>query len=441
MAFRFFRGKQSGPREIACPLCDHRQTESPLAVSSYCKGCGAYLTFQDGKIKARPKTVENPFENRPPQPKVEINYTARLETLHPFKTPPAPPVEPPTPVEEKEEATPALIEESEPAPTFAPPVIPPPPAIPTIVENSKSESPFPDDPPSAPTLIAEPESAPEPDPAPVQAAGPLPLENTESATTIPLTLPIAPGPVDESGPATTLPVIPPAPPAPIERSGPTPAPVTTPPSPPAPIESAPLDEPAPRPAPPKAESPKSFLDKKPSSKPLNTRRAVCFECGDAHEANALSNSTQCRKCGRMISLANHDIKGPWSSRIQTRGDVFIHKKGIVTGATIQCHHMIVEGDFTGSVECSGDLTLRRHGKIMGKVTCDRLLVEKRAKVDFLNPVETNECRIDGLVSGNIDCHGRLALEKKATLTGNIKVGTLTVADGAKHSGQIQMGRF
>jgi len=143
----------------------------------------------------------------------------------------------------------------------------------------------------------------------------------------------------------------------------------------------------------------------------------------------------------MISLANHDIKGPWSSRIQTRGDVFIHKKGIVTGATIQCHDMIVEGDFTGSVECSGDLTLRRHGKIMGKVLCDRLLVEKRAKVDFLNPVETNECRIDGLVTGNITCRGRLALEKKATLTGNIKVGTLTIADGARHSGQIEMGGF
>ena len=53
----------------------------------------------------------------------------------------------------------------------------------------------------------------------------------------------------------------------------------------------------------------------------------------------------------------------------------------------------------------------------------------------------DECTIDGLVTGHLACRGLLALEKKATLTGNIKVGRLTVADGAKHTGQIQMGGF
>ena len=352
MAFGFFKGNQSGPREVACPLCDHRQTESPLAVSSYSKGCGAYLTFKDGKIKARPKTVENPFENRPPQPKVEIDYKEREERSGPYLS--------------------------------RPPVVTPPPVItPTTVEAVDDVE-----------AVDHPEDESE-------ETGIVELATPEVTSPSPLVPPRAPKP----------------------------------------IESALVEKPAARPDASKEDSQKSFLDKTQSSKPLNTRRAMCFECGDAHNANALSNSTQCRKCGRMISLSNHDIKGPWDSRIQTRGDVFIHKKGIITGATIQCHNMIVEGDFTGSVECSGDLILRRHGKIMGKVICDRLLVEQRAKVDFLNPVETNECRIDGLVSGNIACRGRLALEKKATLTGNIKVGTLTVADGAKHSGQIQMGSF
>jgi cytoskeletal protein CcmA (bactofilin family) len=338
LSFRFFKGRQSGPREIACPLCDHRQLESPLAVSSYCKGCGAYLTFKEGKIKARPKTVENPFENRPPQPKVDIDYSPREIPLRPIITPsPTPPNEPmATDTEEEEEEPPQLTSKDKPV--------------------------------TAPVHVLPP-SAPKP------------------------------------------------------------------------IESTPFEKPVLEPEKRKQEPSKSSPDGKFPSKPLNTRKAMCFECGDAHDANALSNSTQCRKCGRMISLANHEIRSSWSSRIQTRGDVFIHKKGIVTGSTIQCHHMIVEGEFTGNVECSGDLTLRRHGKIMGKIICDRLLVEKRAKVDFLNPVETNECRIDGLVTGSIACRGRLSLEKKATLTGNIKVGTLTVADGAKHTGQIQMGRF
>ena len=43
------------------------------------------------------------------------------------------------------------------------------------------------------------------------------------------------------------------------------------------------------------------------------------------------------------------------------------------------------------------------------------------------------------VTGHLACRGLLALEKKATLTGNIIVGRLTISDGAKHTGQIQMG--
>ena len=48
---------------------------------------------------------------------------------------------------------------------------------------------------------------------------------------------------------------------------------------------------------------------------------------------------------------------------------------------------------------------------------------------------------DGIVTGNLACHGLLALEKKSVLTGNLKVGSLTIADGAKHNGQVRMGPF
>ena len=179
----------------------------------------------------------------------------------------------------------------------------------------------------------------------------------------------------------------------------------------------------------------------PTKGKIVTRDVTCFECGDTHPANIHANSTQCRSCGRLISMEDREIKEPYSSRIQTRGNVHIHKKGVVLGASIQCHNLTVEGDFTGDVACDGDLILRRHGKITGKVVCKRLLVERRAKIEFQSIVEMDECLIDGLVTGSLSCRGLLALEKRATLTGNIKVGRLTVADGAKHSGQIQMGGF
>jgi len=176
-----------------------------------------------------------------------------------------------------------------------------------------------------------------------------------------------------------------------------------------------------------------------SKKEREPRDIHCFECRAAHTISPSSTSTLCPKCGTYISLKDYEINERWNRRIQTRGDVLIQKKGVVSGTTIQCHHLILEGDFTGGVECSGDLIIRRNGKIMGKVICRKLIVEKRANVEFLNSVETDECVLDGLISGNIHCKGLLTLKKKAVLTGNIKVGRLSIAEGAQHHGQIQMG--
>jgi cytoskeletal protein CcmA (bactofilin family) len=337
LAFGFFKDKNKGPREVTCPLCQHCQQESQLAVSSYCRGCGAYLTFEkDGEIKARPQAPPDPFAHRPPQPKIEIEYKPRKEA--PVTTPkkpfPAPPAE-------------TAADAVEPVPTELPKEVEPETQVETI--------------------------------APLPDLTPLPTTSQEYS-------------VPDDG-------------SPSRYHG--------------------------------NEEEKST----PGSTKLETREVACFECGDTHAANIRANSTQCRSCGRLISMENREIKDAISSRIQTRGDVHIYKKGIVHSAPIQCNNLIVEGDFTGDAECSGDLILRRSGKITGKVTCKRLLVEKRAKIEFLNSVVMDECRIDGIVTGHLACRGLLALEKKATLTGNIKVGRLTVADGAKHTGQIQMGGF
>jgi cytoskeletal protein CcmA (bactofilin family) len=312
LPFGFFKDKETGPVEITCPLCGSRQQESRLAVSSYCKKCGAYLSFEkDGKVNARPLTPPDPFANRPPQPEVEVDYSPR---------------------------------EEEPRAEIRP-----------LIRVRKSPEPIEDD--------SDADNEPEP----------------------------------------------------------------------APQKKPPRSDGRYQGAPAAGES--------PTQSKIVTRDVTCFECGTVNAANVLANSTQCRNCGRMISIADRDIHETWTSPIQTRGTVHIHKKGLVRAAPIQCHDLIVEGTFTDNAECSGDLIIRRTGKISGKVKCRRLLVEKRAKVEFLRPVEMEEGKIDGIVTGNLACRGLLALEKKSILTGNLKVGRITIADGAKHNGQVRMGPF
>ncbi len=168
------------------------------------------------------------------------------------------------------------------------------------------------------------------------------------------------------------------------------------------------------------------------------REIRCFTCGYSYTTVAEAHSSQCPKCSGYISLIDYEITEPWNRRIQTCGDVIIQKTGSVAGVTLQCHNLTVLGELAGSVECSGDLIIRSHGKIIGKVNCRNLRVEKGAKVEFLNPVNAATAFIDGSVRGQISCTGAVTLEKRAHLQGLVRTTSLIVKPGAKHTGTIEM---
>jgi cytoskeletal protein CcmA (bactofilin family)/Zn finger protein HypA/HybF involved in hydrogenase expression len=183
--------------------------------------------------------------------------------------------------------------------------------------------------------------------------------------------------------------------------------------------------------------PKSFLKRlfNPTKPP---REVSCFNCGNHYTASAEAQSSQCPKCSGYVSLMDYEINEQWNRRIQTGGDVTITKTGAVSGVTLQCHNLLVLGELAGSVECTGDLVIRSHGKIIGKVNCRNLRVEKGARVEFLNPVTAVTAYIDGHVRGQIYCTGSVTLEKRTHLQGLVRTSSLVVKPGAKHTGSIEM---
>jgi cytoskeletal protein CcmA (bactofilin family)/predicted nucleic acid-binding Zn-ribbon protein len=168
------------------------------------------------------------------------------------------------------------------------------------------------------------------------------------------------------------------------------------------------------------------------------REVKCFNCGHAFSAIAEAQSSQCPKCSGYVSLLDYEIREPWNRRIQTCGNVLIQKSGIVSGATLQCHHLTVLGELAGSVECSGDLIIRSHGKIIGRVHCRNLRIEKGARVEFLHPVTATSAFIDGNVRGQISCTGAVTLAKRAHLQGLVRTSSLVIKPGAKHTGTVEM---
>lgn len=195
-----------------------------------------------------------------------------------------------------------------------------------------------------------------------------------------------------------------------------------------------------QPFPPKSPPPVRSLLMRLLNPAKPPRPVTCFTCGHAFAAIAEAQSSQCPKCSGYVSLLDYQITEPWNRRIQTCGDVVIQKSGTVSGVTIQCHDLTVFGELAGPVECTGDLIIRSHGKIIGKVNCVNLRVEKGARVEFLHPVTAKSACIDGSVRGQISCTGIITLEKRARLQGLVRAASLVVKAGAKHTGTIEMIR-
>ncbi len=188
---------------------------------------------------------------------------------------------------------------------------------------------------------------------------------------------------------------------------------------------------------PSTPAPQSFFMRllNPSKPP---REVSCFNCAHSFTAIAEAQSSQCPKCSGYISLLDYEIAESWNRRLQTCGNVVIQKNGRVSGETLQCHDLTVLGQLASAVECSGDLIIRNHGKILGTVVCRNLRIEKGARVEFLHPVTAETASIDGNVRGQIFCSGAITLEKRAHLQGLVRTTSLIVKPGAKHTGSIEM---
>lgn len=206
-------------------------------------------------------------------------------------------------------------------------------------------------------------------------------------------------------------------------------------------ESPPVQHPTVAEEIPKEEIKPGFFDrffKRFAEKPPVRRKLNCYHCHHNFDVVSDAQSTQCAKCGSYISLRDYTIDQAWHRRIQTRGNVTVMKGASITGVNVQCHDLLVLGELSASVDCSGKLVIRSHGKIIGNVHCDELCVERGAKVEFQGEVKARTAYIDGEVKGNISCREKIILEKKARLQGLARASGIVMREGAKHNGLMEV---
>jgi cytoskeletal protein CcmA (bactofilin family) len=165
----------------------------------------------------------------------------------------------------------------------------------------------------------------------------------------------------------------------------------------------------------------------------------CFECKRKQQVCGTATSTICPSCSAHIDLRDYKITSGFSRTIRTRGDVHLTGKGDLGSSSVVCRSALVEGRLRGNLHCDDTATINFAGKIPGRISARRIVVERKADIHCFRRVGAESIEIKGRMSGEIIAQ-TVAIQKKGALEGDVTARAITVEKGGMFSGQLIIGR-
>jgi cytoskeletal protein CcmA (bactofilin family) len=157
------------------------------------------------------------------------------------------------------------------------------------------------------------------------------------------------------------------------------------------------------------------------------------------EVSTQAESTSCPKCGSYMDLRDFKITGPFGRGIQTQGEVTITSKGDVTSQRILCGTARIEGKMRSHMICTGTVEMRLQGKLAGTVEAHRVVIEKKSEIELTKPLRVEGIEINGGVTGEVVCNGRVTINKHGVLSGIVRAKAITVEKGGIFAGELHIG--
>jgi len=168
--------------------------------------------------------------------------------------------------------------------------------------------------------------------------------------------------------------------------------------------------------------------------------ADCFDCGHKFKVSRSSRSANCPQCGALISLEDVEINMASSQSIKTRGDVLIRKRGHLSTDLVICRDLRCQGILEANIQAAGDAAFRTVGNIIGEIRCKRFIIEKGADVTFLNLIYAEEAEIQAKITGTIICSGPLTIGKDGAVFGDVTVRSVNIEPGGELNGAMNIVR-
>jgi cytoskeletal protein CcmA (bactofilin family) len=197
---------------------------------------------------------------------------------------------------------------------------------------------------------------------------------------------------------------------------------------------------------PKSAGPQE-IEKKPSvlhqlESLLGVQRTViahCFECTGKREIPKNATSTICPQCGAYIDIQDYRIVGNFSRTIRTRGSVIITNKGDLSSNRVICESAEIQGSMRGSLVCTGNVHIKRKGKITGSIQAKSVLIDRKCEAEFVRPIRAEKVEIEGVISARIISTGTVVIQKTGRFTGALFGRGFTVEKGGEFFGELSIG--
>lgn len=165
----------------------------------------------------------------------------------------------------------------------------------------------------------------------------------------------------------------------------------------------------------------------------------CFDCKAKQEISSAASSTFCPKCSTHIDLRDYKVVTSFSRSIKTHGEIHVTAKGDLSSSSVTCRTALIEGKMRGNMNCVGTATINFTGKIPGRLTAERVLVEKKSDVQFFRRLRVKSIEIRGRMTGEIIAEGAVVIHRHAMLDGNVTAKSISVEKGGIFSGQLVIG--
>ena len=170
------------------------------------------------------------------------------------------------------------------------------------------------------------------------------------------------------------------------------------------------------------------------------RDICCFSCGHRQQVSSAAQSSICPQCSSYVDLRDFKIAGPFGRSIQTQGEVVLSSKADVTSAKIACGAAIIEGRLRGVLVCTGEARVKLQGQFSGTIEANRLVIDKKANVEFVREVKAQSVEIHGKISARITCEGCVTIASGGALEGVIYAKAINVEKGGIFSGELFIGQ-